>query len=604
MRRDGIVLSLCAIWFGFLAWRGLDYGLPRANYPELLFRREEAPQVLAQVVATREADRQRTETYKTFWGQKLVPPPQYVREITREEPWIVNGQVKYRSVNKLKWIGAQLLTSQIPDEQNILHAISQMRPERLDFNPRFFSYGGIHVFSVAASLVLGKALGFVELTTDRLFYLTRPEHVQRMFLIGKGLGIVAGFLLVILVYVSGRVLVNRGVGLAAAALASSYPAYIVEAHHLKPFLWSACWVLLCLIAFAVWQRKRQQRWLVLTGLAAGLAAGTCYIAGAVIGIPLLSLMWEVWGVHEPGRGRHGMVRAVGLTAMMALLGFLASNPYLLTSPFILINDIRKLSDLRLTQVSYLDPRLHLQVLREISASLGTAGTICVLLGLLVGLVRLSRADRWLIGGCLAFYLLAFKAIVFANIVHHLVPMMALPLLICVRWLPEVMHTKRVWVRSASALLLASMIVEMGRLGWRYSGLYAEPSPAIAAGMWINDHVGVGARIGSWIHSDGVRLGYPVFRYLDYQFVHDDDPQLPRLRTASPDYLIAIIRPSTPEPLLTRQDLLDHYRLAARFVQGGTQAFSRGEWRPLVPYLIEEVQIYQRVAPSQQVVRTP
>ena len=275
MRRDAALLGLCAVWFVVLAARGLDYGLPQAGYSGLLFQSEEGPQVLPQVAAIREADRQRTESYKAFWGWKLIPPPEYLSEITREEPWMLHGQVKYRSVNKLKWIGAQLLNSQVPDEQFIMHAISQMQPRRLDFNPRFFSYGGAYVFAVAASLGLGQMAGLVQLTPDRLFYLSQPEQVQRLFLIGKWLGVIAGLLLIILVYLAGRRLVSRTAGLCAAALASSYPAYVVEAHHLKPFLWSGCWVLVVLWAFTQWQQQAARRWLVLSGVAAGLAAGTC-----------------------------------------------------------------------------------------------------------------------------------------------------------------------------------------------------------------------------------------------------------------------------------------------------------------------------------------
>lgn len=601
-RLEALTLSVCGMWFAILAWRGLDYGLPNAQLSGLLFRQEEATTLLPLVAQTREQDRQQMEPYKVFGHEKLVPPQDYLQQIVQEYPIKLNGTMRYGSVNKMKWIGASLLSSQLPDEQVVIHAISQMQPRHLDFNPRHFTYGGAYLYPVAAAIGLGALTGIVTPTADRLFYLEQPEQVRRIFLLGKSLGIVAGVAMILLIYLVGRLLFDRTVGVWAAVLASSYPPYLIEVYHLKPFLWSSAWLLVGLAAFALWQRHPRARWLLLSGVAIGLTVGSTLVMWPIVLVPLASIGWSAWRGHLSSAARRQAGKALVMLGLTVLVTFVAVNPYLVTTWRMLFDTMREIShDESYGRLQFFNPAFHAEVFQQLGVSLGMLGSLCAAIGVAWALVKRTPADGWLLGGFSVVYLLAFKWIAFAHPVHHLTPVLAVVLLLMVRWMVAATKAKAVWLRGVGRVLLACLIGHMGLMAWRYSGLYAATSPQVAAGQWINTHVPREATIGSWIHVDGVRYGFPLFRYLEYHLVHDPQPHVPTFYEKPPDYLLAMKRTDMPEPLLANDALLREYQLVARFAHPGLSAFSQGQWRALAHYLIEEVRIYQHANSSRQTV---
>ncbi|MFQ6110991.1 MAG: hypothetical protein ACE5LX_03050, partial [Nitrospinota bacterium] len=98
----------------------------------------------------------------------------YYSFLESEIPIKVGNDTLWASRTKLKWIADNLTNSQLPDEPLVITALAAMKPERWDFNPRFFQYGGMYLYPIAAAVKAGSMMGLLRLTPDRTFYLSHP----------------------------------------------------------------------------------------------------------------------------------------------------------------------------------------------------------------------------------------------------------------------------------------------------------------------------------------------------------------------------------------------------------------------------------------------
>ncbi len=81
------------------------------------------------------------------------------------------------------------------DEQNTVQAIGRLNPFKLKFNPGLNTfYGGFYYYVCGAALFAGKALGQVELVPDLQYYFYHPEQTRRLYIIVRGVGVLAALL--------------------------------------------------------------------------------------------------------------------------------------------------------------------------------------------------------------------------------------------------------------------------------------------------------------------------------------------------------------------------------------------------------------------------
>ncbi|MFH1060794.1 MAG: hypothetical protein V1797_19200 [Pseudomonadota bacterium] len=214
---------------------------------------------------------------------------------------------------------AYLLGSGAIDERHIYHALSQMKPAQLNFDPHFYVYGGAYVYPVGAAICAGKLLGLINITTDLGYYLQHPEQIARMYLAGRWLSL-AGYLavMVVLGLWAMRLAGPAAAGLAMAAWAlSSLPLWMALVT--KPHTWAAGWGLAALYLLQL-QTEAPRRWRIwASGAALGLAMGSTITSG------LLALAFPVL-LYERRRpwAWLGQCLAAGLAALAV---FILTNPY-------------------------------------------------------------------------------------------------------------------------------------------------------------------------------------------------------------------------------------------------------------------------------------
>lgn len=223
-----------------------------------------------------------------------------------------------------------------PDEDAlVMPAINILKTG--DWAPARMEYGTLHIYLLTAVFAGVFALlarsGRIA-TVDQLPLYERgtiPAVYQfpEFFLAARIFSALLGTLFVLLVYMLGRRLGNRRLGLIAAAVAAFLPAIVVNGHFATPdtalMFWVALALTLLLRVYDDWDADSGWAYAG-AGFVCGLAASTKY-NGVLLAAPLLlAPMLRVRSLDEALR-----LRVLGGPLAMAA-GFLAGTPYAVLDP--------------------------------------------------------------------------------------------------------------------------------------------------------------------------------------------------------------------------------------------------------------------------------
>ena len=162
-------------------------------------------------------------------------------------------------------------------------------------------------------------------------------------LVGRILVALLGALTVLFVYLAARRLTGTGGALAAAALLAVASVHVVHSHYLATDVPTGAATALTLW-LALESRVRGWRWLVASGLAAGVAASTKYNGGLVLIVPLLV---HVAALRHPSTVSWS--RFLGLAAAVATA---AAVGFVLLTPAILFDTAKVLDAIALQAQVY------------------------------------------------------------------------------------------------------------------------------------------------------------------------------------------------------------------------------------------------------------
>ena len=220
---------------------------------------------------------------------------------------------------RLALIRLQLVRSEYTDESAALSALSRMNPGRLDFDPRFYNYGGAYLYSIGAIAYAGAALGLNEVNRSIASYLDRPEGIARFYQIARGLNALAFLGILATLFDLWRRRAMPWAGVASAALFAAAPVAWLHATVAKPHLYAAAWALLALYCLVRFRTEQRRPLLVGAAVAAGLAMGSA-LGEALILIAAPLLLLDRTNV---ARG----LRQAALVTAGAFAVFAATNPY-------------------------------------------------------------------------------------------------------------------------------------------------------------------------------------------------------------------------------------------------------------------------------------
>lgn len=308
---------LAAALFGF--W-GLCWGLPgperlrafpsQTSSPELARRLADAwSKLYEEIEASHKAMRASEPVTHVVGVEELAPG------WTEPPAKLLNS---YRSF---------LLRSAHPDERKPFTILARMRPWKLEFEPLYVHYGGAYIYPFGAFLAAGHAARALTLNPDVAFYIQHPEQMARLYLAGRAFILLFHWLTLWVLFDLGKRLGGWKAGLAACLLFTLSPAAAWHSHIAKPHPYGTFWLLLSLREAFLAAGGGGRRNYLLSGLWAGVAAGSNL--GLVPGgaFPLLA-----WAARAAGRRAAPREWAVALGA-----GALAAAVCLLTNPYLVFS---------------------------------------------------------------------------------------------------------------------------------------------------------------------------------------------------------------------------------------------------------------------------
>ena len=66
-----------------------------------------------------------------------------------------------------------------------LRALAEMKPSRMQLDPKLYQYGGLWIYPVGLLLRFSAALHLIELRGDVAFYLDHPEQFGRFYVVAR-----------------------------------------------------------------------------------------------------------------------------------------------------------------------------------------------------------------------------------------------------------------------------------------------------------------------------------------------------------------------------------------------------------------------------------
>jgi len=472
-----------------------------------------------------------------------------------------------------------------PDEGSFTSMLYRMDPFHLNFNPGRFDIPSFTPYALAASLLVGSALGIVELRPDKAYYVAHLDQWGRIFLAGRLVSVLCAALSVVATYALIRRMYAgcpRWLPLLGAVLLAIAPGHVAWSHYLSQNPLVTFWILAAFYSLAALVEKPTTRNYLLAGLFSGIAFSTNYNALMLFPlIPLAHVLACPQGVGiKAWFALQGLKRLL-LAALATVAGFVIVTPYAILDFQNFLYWVtwvnRNLSGgLESVGLGESARRLFLDVLPATigwgTYLLGVAGMVWT-----VGNSHRRRVE-WL---SLAFILLFILAVICSG--HRLSVGRLLPM--AVMWLlPTVGLIGALWQRQQRAVRSGVVALAIVALGTTFVPALAVDTYFIRdtvrrdASAWIQAHIPRGTTVGTiwepyYFTPDilGLDYHYPevngrLYQYWVYMFNGDQLREFPAdfVIVASQELGVRFEESKEPTKITFRTILDTEYNRVAEF----------------------------------------
>lgn len=215
----------------------------------------------------------------------------------------------------------------IPDEFTWIRWVSNLHPEKLDFDPSA-PMGVFLIYTYAVFLKISSFLKFVTLTADYSFYYRNPHLFTRIYIVGRLLCCLCGILTVYATFLLGKKLYSIQIGLLAAFLLSISTLHVIHSHFLHANIPATfCMTLAIIFALDIFRKGGLSSY-ILTGIIIGLAISVKQYAVLLIPMIHMADYLRQYNTFHLKRIPHSIFNKQILIAYLSIFAaFLLTNPY-------------------------------------------------------------------------------------------------------------------------------------------------------------------------------------------------------------------------------------------------------------------------------------
>ncbi len=516
---------------------GIRWGLPGAERTDLVFPEHlRTDEFYALMRDTRDDIYRITEGSPCGYSKTntQVSPIKQSLGIHNNTDSIVIGSDRRILANAIR---PYLLKAHHADEQMTISALSNVKPKKLQFNPRLYHYGGVFIYSTGAWLGISHVLGLSRITPDLVFYLRNPAEMARIIVAGRTLGALAMTLSAVLVFLIGRRLYSTRAGFLASLFFALSPAVIAQAHIMKPYPMATFFALACVYASTFLDTKKTAVYLA-CGIAGGLTTGSIYTSWMILLVPYAFHL-----LHT----RKLIDKNIVLTAITAIGIFVLTNFYWFSDFSATCFELSIGKDAYPFKFSLLSVLGFFKNTMIVALREGT--TLLVILGTLYAFVKKEEQSIALLVPCIAVYslyaLMIWNASTSISTGRFLLPCLGILLIITGRAMDAMLANKR--AAKIAIGFIAIAILHTGNYAASYIKNYADDSTTrstqLQAGRWIMKEIPQGSSIGLFVAPEPYIV--PPFDFSRYQVtIIGDLMALPQAQL--PDYLIYVFTPDHME----------------------------------------------------------
>ncbi|MEW6103095.1 MAG: glycosyltransferase family 39 protein [bacterium] len=256
-----LIIPILGLSFYF-NFSGIDWGLPSKERSLLVFgSMKEIEKLTPILIKTRE------DVYKVYDKWKIYQPS--------------DNEVFINSMRGF------LLQTEEPDSAKTYGAIARINPEKLDFNPNFFTYGGAYLYSIGFLLFLAKSFGILNISDLSSCFLN-PDEVGKIHIIGRSLGAISNIGSTYIIYLIGSSYFSTTIGLLSALFFALSPTMILFSHISKPHIFATfLGILGIFFALRIIEKPKVKNYF-LASFFIGLSMGASFVNFLLLPLPLIA----------------------------------------------------------------------------------------------------------------------------------------------------------------------------------------------------------------------------------------------------------------------------------------------------------------------------
>lgn len=434
-----------------------------------------------------------------------------------------------------------------PDERNIASSISQLNLQT-SMHPHFFAYGSLPLYSIYA---LGVVSNVLQITHNTNHFTVSFEQA---IIIGRIYSALLSLATILLLYIIGKTIHSKILGILTAVFAATSIGFIQYAHFATFEMWLTFFSLLLVYVSLLFLKKQSKKYLFYLGAVWGILL-SIKISSAVLGIPiLLVLLITLISMKEKWHIKIGylLIQLSGI-CFLALTTYLITNPYILIDPQSFLGSMQYETTVATGQLPVFytqgfiqtTPILYqlVQVYPFILTPLITLLSI-VSFGYIIFITSREKQKQFAIVLIYFFVLFFSQAFLFVKWTRYMIPTLPfIYLMLSLAFIRIYTQTQHAVIKKTIAVLLLIPIAIT--LFTAYGFLlttYQEPDSRVAAHLWAQENIPHDATILSEVYDLGIVPFNETYKNITLFNFYDLDMDAPLLSTlqaniANSDYII-------------------------------------------------------------------